>query len=260
MSGIIKRFAPVNISYNLEALSKNNQECLKLLVSASKVIDRIWADQMWSQSREFFTYAETLDKNSDDYKAIQINKGPWSELDEGKRFINFNECTPETPPEGANYYPEDMTKNEFNEWINTLSDEDKEKAKGYFHVIRRDSESKQLTLVPYSDEYSILLKESSKLLKEASSYTDNESLKKFLTSRAESFLTNDYYQSDVDWVHLDSEIDITIGPYEVYRDRLFNAKASFESFVGIKDEIETKKLVSKTQNVIDYIILIFYLI
>jgi len=77
----LRRFASVRIEYDLESLSAKNQECLKLLVEASKVIDKIWAKQMWSQSEAFFSYAETLDKNSDVYKYIKINKGPWSELD-----------------------------------------------------------------------------------------------------------------------------------------------------------------------------------
>lgn len=145
-----------------------------------------------------------------------------------------------------------MTKSEFTGWTDTLSEEDKQKANGYFYVIRRDNESNQLKCVSYADEYRDLLQESSRLLKEASSLTDNESLQTFLNSRADSFLSNDYYQSDVDWVHLDSLIDVTIGPYEVYRDRLFNAKASFESFIGIKDEIETKKLV----RIINFIIIL----
>lgn len=96
----LRRFASVKIDYDLESLSTKNQECLRLLVEASKVIDKIWAKQMWSQSEAFFSYVETLDKDSDVYKYIKINKGPWSELDEGKRFVNFNEATPDTPPEG----------------------------------------------------------------------------------------------------------------------------------------------------------------
>jgi hypothetical protein len=47
----------------------------------------------------------------------------------------------------------------------------------------------------------------------------------------------------MDWMDLkDHNIEIVIGPYEVYEDGMFNYKASFESFVTIKDHEESKKL------------------
>src|SRR5207237_9839405 len=80
------------------------------------------------------------------------------------------------------------------------------------------------------------------LLKEAAALTENPSLKKFLTSRAESFLSNDYYQSDIDWMDLDSPLDVTIGPYETYNDELFGYKAAFDSYLNLRDAQESEKL------------------
>jgi hypothetical protein len=100
-----------------------------------------------------------------------------------------------------------------------------------------------LIAIPYSTYYGDKLNAAAKMMKEAADYCDNESLKKYLLSRAEAFLSNDYYQSDMDWMDLkDSKIEVVIGPYEVYEDELFNYKAAFESFITIKDPAESKKL------------------
>src|SRR5207253_7901962 len=130
---------------------------------------------------------------------------------------------------------------EFNTWLSTLSPEEKEKATGYFYVIRRDANGK-LMAVPYSEEYREFLEPAAKLLREAAALTTNATLKTFLEQRAAAFLSNDYYESDVAWMDLDSPIDLTIGPYETYEDELFGYKAAFEAYVTLRDDTETSKL------------------
>jgi hypothetical protein len=163
--------------------------------------------------------------------------GPWSRLDDKEPFI---EGVP-AKPEGANYYPEDMTKAEFESWVEGLSESDKQKATGFFHLIRRGAD-KKLTLVPYSEAYKEYLVPAAALLREAAALTTNASLKNFLEKRAVAFGSDDYYESDVAWMDLDSPIDVTIGPYETYEDELFSYKAAFESYVTIRDDAETAKL------------------
>src|SRR5205823_10292581 len=90
-----------------------------------------------------------------------------------------------------------------------------------------------------------------RLLQQAADLTDNASLKKFLNSRADAFHSNDYYQSDVDWMDLDAPLDITIGPYETYNDELFGYKAAFEAYVNLRDDQETAKLGAFTQHLQD---------
>jgi hypothetical protein len=167
-----------------------------------------------------------------------INDGPWSRLDNNEPFI---EGVPKEQPAGANYYPEDMTKDEFNSWLATLSEADKQKATGFFHLIRRGSDSK-LTIVPYSQAYKEYLEPAARLLREAAALTTNATLKNFLTKRAAAFGSDDYYDSDVAWMDLDSPIDVTIGPYETYEDELFSYKAAFEAYITIRDDAETAKL------------------
>lgn len=146
-------------------------------------------------------------------------------------------------PKGGNYYPEDMSLPEFQEWLKELSASERADAEGFYHIIDRSVDG-SLKIVPYSEAYKTYLDEASTLLRKAASHCSNTSLQKFLKSRSEAFLSNDYHESEVDWmdVDLNSPISVTIGPYEVYRDELLNYKASFECFLGITDIDETKKL------------------
>jgi len=117
-------------------------------------------------------------------------------------------------------------------------------------VIRRGAD-KKLAIVPYSQEYKSDLDKAGQLLREAASLTDNASLKKFLTSRADAFSSNDYYQSDIDWMDLDAPLDITFGPYETYNDELFGYKAAFEAYINLRDEKESARLAFLGQHLQD---------
>jgi hypothetical protein len=101
---------------------------------------------------------------------------------------------------------------------------------------------------PYSEEYADDLTKAAGLLREAAGLTENESLKKFLNLRADAFLSNDYYASDLAWMDLDAPLDITIGPYETYNDELFGYKAAFEAYVDLRDDAETSKLSAFTEH------------
>jgi hypothetical protein len=165
-----------------------------------------------------------------------INKGPWSDLDMNQPFI------PGVPvkPEEANFYPPGTTRAEIEAWIKTLPDAQRAAATGFFTTIRRSG--KEFTIVPYSVEYQGELARAAQLLREAAMATTQPSLRNFLNKRADAFLTNEYYDSDVAWMDLDSSVEPTIGPYEVYEDEWFNYKAAFEAFITIRNDNETQKL------------------
>jgi hypothetical protein len=133
-----------------------------------------------------------------------------------------------------------MTQEEFEAWVKTLYPEHRRQAEGFFTVIRRNG--KQLASVPFSEAYADDLKKAAALLREAAALTDNTSLKKYLTLRADAFLSNNYYASDIAWMDLDAPLDITIGPYETYNDELFGYKAGFEAYITIRDDKETNRL------------------
>src|SRR5437763_6521700 len=235
----IRRFAPTPLTANTAQLSPGDRKALQKIIAAAKYYDALYLRQIWSGN-------EALRKKLEADKSplgrlrlhyFMINKGPWSQLDDNAPFI---EGVPRRPPQ-ANFYPADMTKDEFNSWLNTLTPDEKEKATGYFYTIRRGSNGK-LKTVPYSEEYREFLDPAARLLREAAALTSNRTLKDFLNKRAAAFASNDYYDSDVAWMDLDAPIDVTIGPYETYEDELFGYKAAFEAYVTLRDDAETGKL------------------
>ncbi|MBM2840408.1 MAG: MutT/nudix family protein [Bacteroidetes bacterium] len=236
----IKRFARTEIRGDVSKLSAGDRKALAKLVEAAKLMDRIYIRQVWSGNEALRKKLEA-DKSpvgKERLHYFNINMGPWSKIDHDEAFIK-GVLVPRPPV--ANYYPEDMTKEEFEAWIATLSENDQKKARGFFYTIRRDS-NRKLKLVPYNEEYKEFLDPAAKLLREAAKLTDNTSLKSFLTKRADAFMSNDYYDSDVAWMDLDSPIEPTIGPYEVYMDETFNYKAAFEAFICLRNDKETKNL------------------
>ena len=239
LSRKISRFAPTVMSANTSSLSPKDRLALQKIIAAAKLYDALFLRQIWSGNEALLAKLRAdktlLGRLRLHY--FMINKGPWSQLDDNEPFI---EGVPSRPPY-ANLYPADITKDEFNSWLNTLAAGVKEKATGYFYTIRRDANGK-LKTVPYSEEYREFLEPAAKLLREAAELTTNPTLRDFLNKRATAFASNDYYDSDVAWMDLDSPIDLTIGPYETYEDELFGYKAAFEAYVTLRDDAETAKL------------------
>ncbi len=234
------RFAPTEYVIDTSKLSPGDQKALAKLVEAAKVIDDIFMTQYWSGNHA--TWAKVKQDTTPLGKAraeyYWINKSPWSSLDDNKAFM------PGVPPEklpGANFYPEDMTKQEFETWVKTLSPDQQKAAEGFFTIVVRGKDRK-LQLVPFSDAYKADLAKCAKLLNEAAALTTNPTLKDFLTKRAAAFSSNDYYDSDIAWMDLDAPIDVTIGPYETYNDEIFGYKASYEAYINLRDDAESKKL------------------
>lgn len=236
------RFASVKLHVDESGLSAGDRQALAKLVEAGRVMNSIFMDQLWSGDRALYAKlqkdATPLGKARLHY--FWLNKGPWSNLDGN---IAFLPDVPERKPKGANFYPADMTREEFEAWAKSLSPHDREQAEGFFTVIRRGADHK-LTAVPYSQAYAADLAKAAALLRDAAALTGNASLKKYLTLRADAFHSNDYYASDIAWMDLDAPLDITIGPYETYNDELFGYKAAFEAYITIRDDRETERLKS----------------
>jgi hypothetical protein len=240
LNRMIARFAPAEIRADPSHLAAGDQQALQKLIEAARVVDDLFITQLWSGNA-------ALRKKLEDDKTplglarlhyFNLNKGPWSDLDDHAAFLPG---VPPKKPLGANFYPEDLTRDEFETWVVKLPPERQEEARGFFSVIRRTAE-KKLYVVPYNSAYEVELEKLAKLLDDAAALTPNASLKQFLTLRAKAFLSNDYYESDVAWMKLDAPIDITIGPYETYNDELFGYKAGFEAYVTLRDDRETAKL------------------
>ena len=240
---MMSRYAPTELRVDTSPLSTGDRAALAKLIEAARYIDDIQLAQKWEGNaglhRKLSQDQSPLGKARLHY--FWINKGPWSILDENAAFI------PGVParPLGANFYPAGLSKEVLEKWMIKLSPEDRKEAQGFFTVIKRDKTegaSSTLKLVPYSQEYGSQLKAAAELLRQAARLTENSSLKKFLNLRADAFFSNDYFDSDVAWMELDSPLDVTIGPYETYDDELFGYKAAFEAYINIRDEKESKKL------------------
>ena len=233
------RFAPADIGADIKTLPIAERRAFAKLIEAARVIDAIYLRQVWAGNEALLL--ELLGDRSPLGRArlstFLIDKGPWSRLDKDAPFL------PHVPdkPEGANYYPARATKAEVEAWLASLSPAEKEKAGGFFTTVRRGADG-AFVAVPYSIEYQGELARAADLLREAAGLTAEPSLRIFLEKRAAAFLSNDYYASDVAWMELDASLEPTIGPYEVYEDRWFNAKAAFEAFITVRDAGETDKL------------------
>lgn len=236
----IGRFAPTEVTADVSSLSDGDRKALDKIIQAAKLMDQIFYRQVWSGNVALKEKLEA-DKSPLGQQRLHyfvMNKGPWSRLDKNEPFIP--DVPHEKPPQ-AGFYPDDLTKDEFNTWSQGLSEADRKRAIGFFTVIRRGADRK-LTSVPYSQEYREFLEPAAKMLREAADLTTNATLKDFLTKRADAFMSDDYYASDVSWMDLDAPIDVTIGPYETYEDELFGYKAAFEGFVTLRDDAESSKL------------------
>jgi len=224
------------ISFPVETLSETDRKVVANLVKAAGLMSEIFLRQVSPSNVEIRRVLESSQeiRSQEALRYFQINFGPWDRLSGNAPFIG------ETPkPTGAGFYPEDMTKEEFQKWIEEHP-RDKDLFGSLYTVIRRQESA--LVAVPYSEEYREFLVPASELLKEAAETTENKSLQRFLNSRAEALLKDDYFQSDMDWMDLDSNLEVTIGPYEVYEDGLFGYKAAFEAFVTVNDPAESAKL------------------
>jgi hypothetical protein len=236
---MIARFAPVELRADTSKLSAPDKQALEKLIAAARLVDDLFLTQYWSGNHALYRklQQDTTPLGKARLRYFWINKGPWSALDDHKAFLPG---VPARKPLGASFYPEDMTKQQFEDWVKTLSKEQKEQAEGFFTVIRKSGEGFQP--VPFSKEYAADLKKLAALLREAAGLTPNASLKHFLNLRAEAFLSNDYFASDVAWMDLDAPLDITIGPYETYNDELFGYKASYEAYINVRDDSESAKV------------------
>ena len=236
----IARFVPTELKYDSSTLDEREKIVVEKLYLASKIMDELFLDQVYSKNYEIRKslmeqVASGSEKAKLELELFTIMFGPFDRLDHDAPFIGT-----EKKPLGANFYPEDMTKEEFESWTKNNPGDEKAFTSEFTVIRRREG---KLAAIPYSEYWKDKLTEASKLLKEAAEYADNPTLKKYLNSRADAFLSNDYYQSDMDWMDMkDHKIEIVIGPYEVYEDGMFNFKAAFESFLTIEDPAESAKL------------------
>lgn len=223
----VDAYASVKLTADLSALSENDKKCLSLLIQAAQIMDDLYWQQAWGDK------SVLLDKASDPAvkKYLEINYGPWDRLDNDTPFLEGFPAKPAT----AQFYPADMTEDEFK----ALENPDKDSP---YTILRRNSNGK-LEVIWYHDAYKTQLTEAARLLREAAELTSNTELKTYLSLRADALETDRFTASDEAWMAMKtSPIDLVIGPIENYEDGLFNKKTAYEGYVLIKDMEWSAKL------------------
>ena len=223
----IRQYAPVRLTADLSKLTAKEKQMIPILLDCAKIMDAIFKQQTYG------SYDSLINATADaDLKRyIEMNYGPWDRLEEDQPFVpGIGQ-----KPEGANFYPKNMTREEFESA--SLPDKTSQ-----YTLLRRDANGKLIT-VPYRTAYAAQVKQASDLLKRAAALAENPGLKKYLTLRAEALLTDNYQPSDLAWMDMKTNtIDFVVGPIEVYEDKLFGYKAAHEAYVLVKDLDWSKRL------------------
>jgi hypothetical protein len=232
----VQQFAVAELSADVSDLPPSERRTLDLLIDASKLLDPVFDRQAYAGNPELARRlsADATPEGRARYVYFRIMRGPWDRQDHHAPF-----AVESARPPGAGFYPEDLTAEAFRAYVSAHPDQ-KPQLESLFTLVRRDGEA--LTAVPYSEAFRAWLAPAAAKLEEAASTTQNESLARFLRSRAAAFGSDDYYESDKDWMDLDSRVEVTIGPYETYEDKLLGLKASFESFVTVSDPAASARL------------------
>ncbi len=222
----VDEFIEVELTSDISHLSENQKEMLVYLFEAAKLMEDIFWKEAYGNKEELCnSITDPIVK-----EFVKINFGPWERLNNN---IPFFDSIPK--PAGANFYPVDMTKEEFDAI-------EFEKKTSLYTLIRRDDEG-ELYPIPYHEAFKEETEKAVELIKKAAELAEDEGFKKYLELRAEALLTDDYYASDIAWMEMKTnDIDFIVGPIENYEDALYGYKAAHESFILIKDKEWSKKL------------------
>ncbi|MBQ0788692.1 MAG: Zn-dependent hydrolase [Oceanihabitans sp.] len=223
----LNKYVSVKLTADVSVLTENEQKMLPILIdAANKMNDLFWYESYGDCDALLNTISE-----EDTKRFVNINYGPWDRLNGNTSFVEGIEAK----PLGANFYPKDMTKEEFEA-------ADMVDKSSIYNFVRRDENGKLFT-IPYHEKFKHEVEEVSELLLEASKLAEDAGLKNYLELRAAAMLNDDYQASDFAWMDMKTNtLDIVIGPIETYEDQMFGNKASHEGYVLIKDQAWSKRL------------------
>jgi len=224
---LLSKYTTFRLEADLSSLSDNSKKMIPILIEAAEIMNDLFWYEAYGDKDALMSSLK--DENTKSF--ARINYGPWDRLDGNAPFVEGVG----KKPLGANYYPKDMTKEEFEKA--DLSDKT-----GLYTFIRRNDDG-SLRTIPYHVQFKDQVAKVSKLLAEAAELADDAGLKKYLTLRSQAVLDDDYQPSDFAWLDMKKNpIDVVIGPIETYEDQLFGYKAAHEAYVLIKDMEWSKRL------------------
>jgi hypothetical protein len=223
----VNEFVSVKLTSDISHLSDNQKEMLKKLFRVADIMDELFWKEACPQKDEILSGLT----DPDEVAFFHLNYGPWERLNGDLPFLP----SVGVKPEGAGFYPPDMTRDEFEKF-------DGEGKADLYTLVRRNNAG-NLEVVPYHVAFADQVQEASSLLLEAAELAEDEGFEKYLRLRAEALLTDDYLASDMAWMDMKSNaIDFVVGPIENYEDKLYNYKAAHEAFILIKDKEWSEKL------------------
>jgi len=237
LEGMLGRYAPSDMSFDARKLPAQDQAMLKHLIAASQQIDEIFWRQSYSKAVEIRDRLKAAKDPTSKLllRLVSINAGPFDRLEDFKPFYGT-----ETMPPGAGYYPADLTRKEFEDYV-TAHPEQREALLSGLTVVKR--KGKELVAVPYHEEYARWLEPAAKELEAAAAASASASFRRYLTSKAKALRDDNYFHSDCDWIDLkDSPYELVLGPFEVYEDQLMGIKTSYEASVAVRDVQESARL------------------
>jgi hypothetical protein len=229
----LAQYTPVRLTADLSVLSERERRMIPLLIQAAQEMDTIfWQEAYPSRDSLLRTVGDSATR-----AYVQLNYGPWDRLDGNAPFVPG--VGPR--PDGAAFYPSDMTKQEF-EAAAKASPARGESLRSLYTLVRRDS-SGGLVAVPYHQAFAEPSRRAAAILREAAALAEDKGLKRYLELRARALETDQYRPSDLAWMDMKSNgVDIVIGPIETYDDALFGYKAAHEAYVLIKDREWSERL------------------
>lgn len=224
---LVDQYAEFTLTTDLSKLTENEKQMIPLMIEVAQIMEDIFWQNAYGDKKALFE--KYTDPAAQRY--MSINYGPWDRLDANKPFIEGVGAK----PLGANFYPTDMTAEEFD----AMQDERKT---DWYSVIRRDEEGK-LKVVPFHEAYPEQIRKAADLLKQAAALAEDPGLKKYLELRSEALLTDDYLASDLAWMDMqENTLDFVVGPIETYEDQLFGYKAAHSGQILVKDKEWSQKL------------------
>jgi hypothetical protein len=233
----LAQYARAEMPYDASGLPGWQKEVLHRLIDAGRLVDRAFWEQAYPPGWDLRMRLEGSDRSADRriLHLLVRNAGPFDRFHEFEPFLG----TARRPP-GGGFYPEHLTRSAFAAYIESRPEE-RDALLSPFTAVRRDGEL--LVAVPYHEQYGNWVAPAADLLWEASGLAEHAGLSQFLASRAEALLTDDYIQSDLDWIDMgDSPIELVFGPYETHEDRLMGVKTAYRVTIGVTDPGESRKL------------------
>lgn len=223
----LSQYTEFTLNADLSSLSEKQKEMIPLLIEASQAMEEVFWMEAYGNKQQLMDQLQ----DSKTKRFAEINYGPWDRLNDNEPFVDG--FGPKT--EGANFYPSDMTKEEFENWDSETKDD-------LYTLVRRD-DSGNLMTIPYREAFAEQHKRAADKLKKAAEIAESQGLQKYLNLRADALLSGEYQPSDMAWMDMkDNTIEIVIGPIETYEDQLFGYKAAHEAFVLIKDKEWSNRL------------------